>query len=86
MKSDSDRIPANLFAKPPEQIVEVLASKEIFPQGPASGMRVLTFYISQSARGLSPSRRRNLEKAKKMLSALVEHEMNERDRWHRKVA
>lgn len=49
-------------------------------------MRVLTFYMSQSSRGLSPSRRRNLEKARKMLSARVNMEMAERDRWHRKVA
>lgn len=86
MKSDSDRIPANLFAEPPEKIVEFLTSKDVFPQGAASGMRVLTFYMSQSSRGLSPSRRRNLEKARKMLSARVNMEMAERDRWHRKVA
>lgn len=86
MKSDSDRIPANLFAKPPEQIVEVLSSKDMFPQGAASGMRVLTFYISRSGKGMTPSRRRNLEKARKMLSHLVELETAERERWQRKVA
>lgn len=81
-------MPANLFAEPPEKIVEVLSSKEVFPQGVASGMRVLSFYISHSAKGISPTRRRNLEKAKRMLSALVELEMGDssRDRWRRKVA
>lgn len=49
-------------------------------------MRVLTFYISRSGKGISPSRRRNLEKARKMLSHLVELDMIERDRWSRKVA
>jgi hypothetical protein len=86
LNSESDRIPANLFAKPPEEIVEVLSSRDMFPQGAASGMRVLTFYISRSGKGLSPSRRRNLEKAKKMLSELVELELAEKDRWQRKVA
>jgi hypothetical protein len=86
LKSDSDRMPANLFAEPPEKIVEVLSSREAFPQGAASGMRVLSFYISRSAKGLSPSRRRNLEKAKQMLSHLVELEMADRDKWRRKVA
>lgn len=86
MKSDSDRMPANLFAKPPEKIVEVLSSREVFPQGAASGMRVLSFYISQSGKGLSSTRRRNLERAKQMLSALVEHEMADREKWRRKVA
>lgn len=86
MKSDSDRMPANLFAKPPEKIVEVLSSREVFPQGAASGMRVLSFYISQSGKGLSSTRRRNLERAKKMLSALVEHELADKEKWRRKVA
>lgn len=86
MKSDSDRMPANLFANPPEKIVEVLSSREVFPQGAASGMRVLSFYISQSGKGLSPTRRRNLEKAKQMLSELVELEMADRERWRRKAA
>ena len=79
-------MPANLFAKPPEKIVEVLSSREVFPQGAASGMRVLSFYISQSGKGLSSTRRRNLERAKKMLSALVEHELADKEKWRRKVA
>lgn len=86
MKSESDRMPANLFAEPPEKIVEVLSSREVFPQGAASGMRVLSFYISRSGKGISPSRRRNLEKAKRMLSALVELELADKERWRRKVA
>lgn len=79
-------MPANLFAEPPEKIVEVLSSREVFPQGAASGMRVLSFYISRSGKGISPSRRRNLEKAKRMLSALVELELADKERWRRKVA
>ena len=86
MKSDSDRMPANLFAEPPEKIVEVLTSREVFPQGAASGMRVLSFYISQSGKGLSNSRRRNLEKARKMMSARVEREIAEKEKWRGKVA
>lgn len=86
MKSDSDRMPANLFAEPPEKIVEVLTSREAFPQGAAAGMRVLSFYMSQSGKGLSTTRRRNLEKAKKMMSARVEREMAEKEKWRRKVA
>lgn len=86
MKSDSDRMPANLFANPPEKIVEILTSREIFPRGAASGMRVLSFYIAHSGKGLNPVRRRNLAKAKKMLSARVELEMAGKERWRGKVA
>ncbi len=80
-------MPPNLFAKPPEKIVEILTSRETFPRGAASGMRVLSFYMAQAGKGLSCSRRRNLEKAKKMLAACVEREMAEaRTRWQGKVA
>ncbi len=87
MNTDSDRIPANLFANPPERIVEVLTSKESFPQGAASGMRVLSFYISRVGKGLTATRRRNLEKARKLLSIRVETELAEaKARLHRNVA
>ena len=87
MTSEPDRMPPDLFAKPPEKIVEILTSRDMFPRGAASGMRVLSFYMAQAGKGLAPSRRRNLEKAKKMLSACVEREMAEAQaRWNRKVA
>lgn len=87
MNSDFDRMPANLFAKPPETIVEMLSSKESFPQGAASGMRVLSFYIARSGKGLSATRRRNLEKARKLLSARVKSEAAEAEaKLHRNVA
>lgn len=72
--------PAGLFTKDPETIAESLASKEVSPQGPASGMRVLTFYISHAGKSLSASRRRNLEKAKKLLSARVEQSLRKEQR------
>ena len=84
---DPDRMPANLFAKNPETIVAALTSKEAFPHGAASGLRVLTFYMSQAGRGMSAAQRRNLEKAKAMLSVRVEQETTDaRDKWRRKVA
>ena len=61
------RMTAGLFAKDPETIVEYLSSRELSPEGPASGMRLLAFYISHAAKGLSASQRKNLEKAKKLL-------------------
>lgn len=78
MKPKSGPTLAGLFASDPKTIAESLASRDTFPQGPASGMRVLSFYISHAARGLSPARRRSLEKAKEILSARVKQELNER--------
>ena len=69
--------PVGLFAKDPVTIAESLASKEISPHGPASGMRVLAFYISHAGKSLSASRRRNLEKARKLLSVRVDQSMRE---------
>ena len=69
--------PVGLFAKDPVTIAESLASKEISPGGPASGMRVLAFYLSHASKSLSASRRRNLEKAKKLLSARVDESLKE---------
>lgn len=65
-----------LFARDAKTIAESLGSRETFPQGPSMGMRVLMFYISHAGRGLSPSRRRSLEKAKEILSVQVKRELS----------
>lgn len=74
------RMTAGLFAKDPETIVECLSSKELSPEGPASGMRLLAFYISHAAKGLSASQRKNLEKAKKLLSVRLTQDIRDRER------
>ena len=72
--------PAGLFALPAEKIAESLASQKVAPQGAASGMRLLTFYLNYAGKRLSVSRRRTLEKAKKLLSARVVRETREKER------
>ena len=72
---ESVRPPAGLFAMNAEAIADSLASKEVSPAGPASGMRLLRFYISHAAKRLSPSRLRSLEKAQKLLAARVDREL-----------
>jgi hypothetical protein len=78
MNQDPPQIPIGLFAKAPEIIAESLASKETFPDGPAAGMRMLTFYISYAGRHLSASRMRGLERAKKLLTTRIERMVKER--------
>jgi len=77
-----NRYPASphvgLFTMPPETLADSLASKEVNPQGTAAGMRLLTFYISHSAKRLSPSRLRSLEKARKLLAARMDRELRQR--------
>jgi Protein of unknown function (DUF3175) len=60
--------PKGLFTKSAGTIARVLASKEVSPKGPASGMRMLNFFINRAGRGLSAARRQELEKAKVLLS------------------
>jgi hypothetical protein len=63
--------PPGLFTKDASTIARTLASKRISPKGPGSGMRMLTFFINRAGKALSASRRRELEKAKKLLSQRV---------------
>ena len=67
VKTVSTFPPPGLFTKSPAAIAKALASKEVSPKGPASGMRMLTFFINRAGRGLSAARRKNLEKAKVLL-------------------
>jgi Protein of unknown function (DUF3175) len=64
--------PAGLFKKDAETIAKTLASKKVSPKGPGSGMRMLTFFINRAGKTLSASRRRELERAKALLSSRVQ--------------
>jgi hypothetical protein len=72
VKTDSTHPPEGLFKQDPETVAKTLASKEVSPKGPGSGMRMLTYYINRAGKGLSTSRRRDLDKAKKLLSERVQ--------------
>jgi Protein of unknown function (DUF3175) len=72
VKTDSTHPPAGLFNQDAATIARSLASKKVSPKGPGSGMRMLMFFINRAGRNLSPSRRRELERAKKLLSARIQ--------------
>ncbi len=72
---DSANPHPGLFTQPPEALADSLASKDVSPQGPAAGMRLLEFYITHAAKRLSPSRLRKLEKARKLLAARMERDL-----------
>ncbi len=60
-----------LFNKDASTIAKDLASKKTSPKGPASGMRMLNFYINRAGHNLSASRKKELEKAKSILSGII---------------
>lgn len=59
--------PKGLFNKDARTIARSLASKRVSPKGIVSGLRMLLFYINRAGRQLSPRRRAELEKAKRLL-------------------
>jgi tRNA(adenine34) deaminase len=71
VQTDSTHPPPGLFTKSANTIAQTLASKKVSPKGPGSGMRMLTYFINRSGRTLSAERRKELEKAKGLLSNRV---------------
>jgi len=60
-----------LFTCDPATIAKSLASKKVSPKGPASGMRMLVHFINRAGKGLSATRRAQLERAKVLLSERI---------------
>jgi hypothetical protein len=73
VKTDSTLPPAGLFTKSATTIARSLASSKVSPKGPASGMRMLNYFINRAGKGLSRTRRAELERAKVLLSKRIEH-------------
>jgi Protein of unknown function (DUF3175) len=74
VNTDSTHPPEGLFTKSAATIARSLASRNVSPKGPASGVRMLAFYINRAGRNLSASRRAELEKAKDLLSKRLARE------------
>ncbi|MBZ5628989.1 MAG: DUF3175 domain-containing protein [Acidobacteriia bacterium] len=56
--------PPGLFTRSAATIARTLASKEVSPKGPTSGLRMLTYFINRGGRNLSASRRVHREREK----------------------
>ena len=56
-----------LFTKDAKTIAKAMASKKVSPKGIASGIRMIQYFINRGGKGLSPTRKRELERAKKIL-------------------
>lgn len=80
VKTDSTHPPAGLFTKDAATIARSLGSRKVSPKGPASGMRMLTYFINRAGRGLSRRRRVELERAKALLSQRIKGSLKKTDR------
>ena len=71
VKTESTHPPKGLFTKDASTIARVLALKRVSPKGPGSGMRMLTYFINRGGKGLSRSRRAEVQRAKSLLSKRI---------------
>lgn len=69
--TDSTAPPPGLFTKDAATIARVLASPRVSPKGPTSGFRMLLFFINRGGRGLSPARRAELRRAKRLMQHMI---------------
>ena len=67
VKTVSTKPPEGLFTKNAETIATTMASKKVSPKGIGSGIRMIQFFINRAGKDLSQSRRRVLERAKRIL-------------------
>ena len=59
--------PEGIFAKDAATIARTMASKKVSPKGIGSGIRMVQFFINRAGKNLSPQRKRELEKAKRLM-------------------
>jgi len=60
-----------LFTKDARTIARSLASKKVSPKGIGSGIRMLQYFINRGGKGLSPTRKNILERAKRMMQKMA---------------
>jgi hypothetical protein len=69
VKTVSTFAPKDLFTKDAETIAKVMATKKVSPKGIGFGIRMVQYFINRAGKGLPPTRRKELEKAKRILQA-----------------
>jgi len=68
-KTASTFPPSGLLAKDAETIARVMATRKVSPKGLGSAIRMLQFVLNRAGRSLPRGRRRELERAKRILQA-----------------
>jgi tRNA(adenine34) deaminase len=71
VKTVSTYPPRDIFTRDAQTIARAMASKKVSPKGVGSGIRMIQFFINRAGKNLSAARKRELEKAKRILEARV---------------
>ncbi len=69
--TDSTHPHEGLFNESAQTIADELFSEKVSPKGPASGMRMLNFYINRAGKNLPEERQKVLAHAKRILSEKI---------------
>jgi hypothetical protein len=67
VKTVSTAPPKDLFTKDARTIATTMARKSVSPKGIGSGIRMIQYFINRGGKNLPVNRKRELEKAKKLL-------------------
>lgn len=67
VKTVSTFPPEGTFTRSASEIARIMASKRVSPKGIGSGIRMIQFFINRAGKNLPAARRRELERAKKIL-------------------
>ncbi|MGH7821710.1 MAG: DUF3175 domain-containing protein [Candidatus Binatia bacterium] len=67
VKTVSTFPPPGTFTKDAETIARTMASRKVSPKGLGSAIRMVQLFINRGGRNLPAARRRELEKAKRLL-------------------
>ena len=67
VNTDSTHPPPRTFTGSAERIARTMARKDVSPKGLRSGIRMIQYFINRGGKGLSATRRRELERAKRIL-------------------
>lgn len=67
VRTESTAPPPKTFAGSAEHIARTMASKRVSPKGLGSGIRMIQYFINRAGKNLPATRRRELERAKRIL-------------------
>jgi hypothetical protein len=67
IRTDSTFPPAGTFTKPGEEVARIMATRKVSPLGLGSAIKMVQMFINRSGRNLDAQRRKELEKAKRIL-------------------
>jgi len=67
VKTESTFPPKGTFTKSGEEVARIMARKDVSPGGVGSAIRMVQMFINRGGKNLTPTRKKELEKAKRIL-------------------